>query len=78
LWKNNCRNARHIIKPGKGVSICLDRVSIETLNLDTGREPVSTVEKISTLKKVGLDTKDVLDLDLEWSQLSRLLGLQII
>jgi hypothetical protein len=34
-----------------GVSICLDRVSIETLNLDTGREPVSTVEKISTLSK---------------------------
>ncbi len=26
-------------------------VSIETLDLDTGREPVSTVEKISTLQK---------------------------
>ena len=34
-----------------GVSICLDRVSIETLDLDTGRELVSTVEKISTLSK---------------------------
>ncbi len=30
-----------------GVSICLNRVSIETLDLDTGREPglVSTIEK---------------------------------
>jgi hypothetical protein len=29
----------------------LDHVSIETLDLDTGREPVSTVEKILTLSK---------------------------
>ncbi len=31
-------------KLGLGVLICLDMVSIETLDLDTGREPVSTVE----------------------------------
>jgi hypothetical protein len=34
-----------------GVSICLDCVLIETLDLDTGRELVSAVEKISTLSK---------------------------
>jgi hypothetical protein len=34
-----------------GSRFCLDRVLIETLDLDTGREPVSTVEKISTLSK---------------------------
>jgi hypothetical protein len=28
-----------------GVLICLDRVSIKTLALDTGREPVSTLSK---------------------------------
>jgi hypothetical protein len=38
-----------LIKLGSGVSICLDRVLIETLNLDTGREPVSTVEIFSTV-----------------------------
>ncbi len=46
-------------------------VSTETLDLDTGREPVSTVEKILTLQKVRLDAKDILDLDLDWSRLSR-------
>jgi hypothetical protein len=61
------------------VSICLDRISIETLDLETGRQtrkkyPVSTVKKISTLKKVGLDTKESLDLD--WSRLSRPPGLK--
>jgi hypothetical protein len=34
-----------------GVSICLDRVSIESLNLDVVKECVSTVEKISTASK---------------------------
>ncbi len=34
-----------------GVSICLDVVSIKTLDLDTGKRLVSTVEKISTLSK---------------------------
>ncbi len=34
-----------------GVLICLDVVSIETLDLDTGKRLVSTVEKISTLSK---------------------------
>jgi hypothetical protein len=34
-----------------GVSICLDRVSIETLDLDTKKQSVSTVEKISTVSK---------------------------
>ncbi len=34
-----------------GVSICLDVVSIETLDLDTGKRLVSTVEKIRTLPK---------------------------
>jgi hypothetical protein len=32
-----------------GVSICLDVVSIETLDLDTEKKSVSTVEKISTV-----------------------------
>ncbi len=34
-----------------GVSICLDVVSIETLDLDTKKKSVSTVEKISTVSK---------------------------
>ncbi len=34
-----------------GVSICLNVVSIETLDRDTGKRLVSTVEKISTLSK---------------------------
>jgi hypothetical protein len=52
-----------------GVSICLDRVSIETLNLDTGREPISTVEK-------NLDTFKILVSTIEksWSR-SRFLDL---
>jgi hypothetical protein len=32
-----------------GVSICLGMVSIETFDLDTGREPVSTVKIFSTV-----------------------------
>ena len=36
---------------GLGVSICLDVVSIETLDLDVVKELVSTVEKISTASK---------------------------
>ncbi len=34
-----------------GVSICLDVVSIETLDLDTEKNSVSTAEKISTVSK---------------------------
>ncbi len=34
-----------------GVSICLDVVLIETLDLDTKKKSVSTVEKISTVSK---------------------------
>jgi hypothetical protein len=34
-----------------GVSICLDVVSIETLDLDAKKGSVSTVEKISTVSK---------------------------
>ena len=36
---------------GLGVSICLDVVSIETLDLDTEKKSVSTAEKISTVSK---------------------------
>jgi hypothetical protein len=39
------------LKLSLGVSVCLDHVSIETLDQDTGKEPISTVEKISTLTK---------------------------
>ncbi len=46
-----------------GVSICLDRVSIETLNLDTGQKWVSTVEKIlDTFKKL------VSTIQISWSR----------
>jgi hypothetical protein len=41
----------YVILVSLGVSICLDCVSIETLDLNTGREQVSTVEKILTLTK---------------------------
>ncbi len=34
-----------------GVSICLDMVTIETLDLDTEKKSVSKVEKISTVSK---------------------------
>ncbi len=34
-----------------GVSICLDVVSIETLDLDTEKKSVSMVKKISTVSK---------------------------
>ncbi len=46
-------------------------VSIETLDLDISKTDISTVEKILTLQKISLNAKDVLDLDLDWSQLSR-------
>ena len=39
-----CLLLKYVFYLGLGVSICLDRVSIETLDLDTGRELVSTVE----------------------------------
>jgi hypothetical protein len=38
-------------KLSMGVSICLDMVSIETLDLDTKKRSVSTVKKISTSTK---------------------------
>jgi hypothetical protein len=41
-----------------GVSICLDVVSIKTLDLGTKKKSASTVEKISTPKKVSLDDRD--------------------
>jgi hypothetical protein len=34
-----------------GVLICLDVVSIKTLDLDAKKGPVSTIEKISTVSK---------------------------
>ena len=43
------------------ISRQISTISMRLDNLDK----VSTVEKISTLKKVGLDTKDIFDLD--WS-----------
>jgi len=51
------------------ISRQISTISMRLDNLDK----VSTVEKISTLKKVGLDTKDIFDLD--WSWLSRPSGL---
>ncbi len=51
--------------------------SLDFKNLDREKKKlISTVKKISTLKKVGLDTKDVLNLDLNCSQLSRPPGLK--
>jgi hypothetical protein len=49
--KRHTKTFDRVKKISLGVSICLDRVSIETLNLDTGRELVSTVEKILTISK---------------------------
>ncbi len=40
-----------LYKLSMGVSICLDVVSIETLDLDTEKKSVSMVEKISTVSK---------------------------
>ncbi len=50
-WKTAQKTFDRLKKISLGVSICLDRVSIKTLNLDTGRELVSTVEKILTISK---------------------------
>jgi hypothetical protein len=36
-----------------GVSICLDRLTIETLNLEMVLKSVSTIEKISTFQKLS-------------------------
>ena len=38
--------------------ICLDVVSIETLDLDISKTDISTVEKISTLQNPSLDSLD--------------------
>ena len=50
-WKTAQKTFDRLKKISLGVSICLDRVSIKTLNLYTGRELVSTVEKILTISK---------------------------
>ncbi len=50
-WKTAQKTFDRLKKISLGVLICLDRVSIKTLNLDTGRELVSTVEKILTISK---------------------------
>jgi hypothetical protein len=54
-----------------GVSICLDMVSIETLDLDTKKWSVSTVEKISTSTKSWSRQSRYLDEDRDISILSR-------
>ena len=45
------RAKNNMLKLSLGVSICLDVVSIETLDLDTEKKSVSTAEKISTVSK---------------------------
>ncbi len=55
VWKIKKYNLFEI-KPG--VSICLDVVSIETLDLDTDKKLVSTIEKILTISKSFLDDRD--------------------
>jgi hypothetical protein len=42
-----------------GVSICLDVVSIETLDLGTKKKSVSTVEISRHQKKVSLDNREI-------------------
>ncbi len=54
-----------------GVSICLDVVSIETLDLDVVKEWVSTVEKISTASKSKSRQSRYLDRDPDISISSR-------
>jgi hypothetical protein len=54
-----------------GVSICLDMVSIETLDLDIVKEWVSTVEKISTASKSYSRQLRYLDRDRDFSISSR-------
>ncbi len=66
IWKQEqefiyLRNFNQIaIRLSMGVSISLDVVSMETLDLDTKIKSVSTVEKILTSKKVSLDDRDIL------------------
>ena len=50
-WKTAQKTFDRVKKISLGVSICLDRVSIKTLNLDTGRELISAVKKILTISK---------------------------
>ena len=50
-WKTAQKTFDRLKKISLGVSICLDRVSIKTLNLDTDRELVLTVKKILTISK---------------------------
>jgi hypothetical protein len=57
-WFRFAANLEKVENLSLGVSICLDVVSIETLNSDTGKKKVLTVEKISTISK-------------SWSQQSR-------
>ena len=65
-----------------GVSICLDRdsrswlKSLDFKNLNRDKKERSQPSRKSWhCKKVSLDTKDILDLDLDWSRLSRPPGL---
>jgi hypothetical protein len=65
------RIARFIKNIALGVSICLDVVSISTLDLDTVKKLVSTIEKISTVSKSLSRRLRSLDRDREISILSR-------
>jgi hypothetical protein len=51
------------------------KISILKISTEKKKKLISTVEKSWQFKKVSLDTKDVLDLDLDWSRLSRPPGL---
>jgi hypothetical protein len=44
-----------------GVSICLNMVFIESLNTYSLKSQVSTVEKLLTVTKSGLDSQEILD-----------------
>ena len=50
-WKTAQKTFDRLKKISLGVSICLDRVLIKTLDHNTGRELVSTVKKILTISK---------------------------
>jgi hypothetical protein len=45
-----------MIKVSLGVSICLDMLSIGTLDLNISKTDISTVEKISTVQKPSLNS----------------------
>jgi hypothetical protein len=81
-WSRPLRKSRKVLKTGLDksrlflcykVSICLNFffVSIETLDLDISKSWSWPSRKSWQVLKTGLDAKDVLDLDLDWSRLSR-------